>query len=70
MTDNLRRTPLEMYERGSRSFPLAPLKREGYPDIDDPGDPCWSLMNTNWPGLTADEATEIVRKTRATPEPI
>ena len=47
-----------------RYLGLAPTIREGFPVIDDPGDPCWSLAVANWPGLTAVEAFEIVTKTR------
>lgn len=36
----------------------------GYPVIKDAMDPCWSLWRAEWPGLTPDEAVEIVRKTR------
>lgn len=44
---------------------LPPIVREGYPFIDDPSDPCWSLMSANWPGMTAEEAKSIVTKTRS-----
>ena len=42
----------------------AALRREGFPIIDDPRDPCWSLAAAGWPGLTAEEACMIAEKTR------
>lgn len=51
-------------EARDRYFAENPLDKRGYPVIRDATDPCWSLWQHDWPGLTAEEAAEIVRKTR------
>ena len=35
---------------------LPPLCKPGYPYVDDPGHPAWSLASAGWPGLTPEEA--------------
>jgi hypothetical protein len=37
-------------------MPLPPIKREGYPWIEDPAHPLWEEMSTGWLNMTRDQA--------------